>query len=210
MSHSVSLVLARQLASEVLSLVDVDESPAVGRLVRRGKSAEDARNVILARTARSALALTRGDERVAKRALVIVNAQGNRLPQCVELLKHFDAELVKAAYRLHDELVSSTCSITQMCRIIEALGYVPAEDDDQLAFVLDEIACACVSQKQQFFWLKKMPALIKEFHELDVVLDYVMGDLRHRLWEPFESGIDDEEFQDLWEALYSYDWGEER
>lgn len=176
---STAVVLARRIASAISHEVDVDDSPAVRRLTEKGQSIEAARGTVLNRAVKSALVLARGDDELAKNALIVANAYGNRLPQAIKLMKrHDNAALVAAAYRLHGELQESSCSIAHMCRIIEALGYIPDEDDDELAEVLDDLTQSCESRKQEFLWLKRFPRLIRERLPIPTaILDYIRSQI---------------------------------
>lgn len=204
-SESTSLVVARQIASAVMREVDIDDSPSVQHLIAKGVAEEDARVKIITRTAKRALEEAEGDEEIAKTAMITVNAQGNRLPQCVNLIKKHGPIVAETAYWLHSKLAASSCSIAHMCRILEAMGSAPHEGDDELAFVLDEIAMACRSNKERFFWLNKIPELVEEHTTLESVLNYVLANIQKTSSYFGVIRTDDEE--EFWESLSSNDQG---
>lgn len=209
-SDSVSLALVNKVISDIAEQIDIDESRFLDefeQLVETGTSKEDARKKVILGVTKNTLQRAKGNEEVAKSALIAVNANPHRVGKAVELFQKHETPVVIAAYRIHEELTDSICSITTICQIIEAVGYVPDEHESEISDMLNAIAKTCGNKRRELFWYKRILELFEERIPLiEAISDYILGEIRNR---PDHLGpiisIDEELREEYWESLSSND-----
>jgi len=182
MSNSVALVTADTIeivVRTVRSKIQVHEHLINHFTNTRQMSRESAIERILTISARTALRLAKNDEAIASKALMIVGAKVNRLPQCTKLLRRHDSEVVALAYEMKDEISISDASLRMLCRFLEYTDLDIEGEVSKLRGLLEEVAMKAHSEKQEWYMHHRIEELLRQGHLIESIEDEILELIRN-------------------------------
>jgi hypothetical protein len=178
MDKKTTLAVVDRMVLSVSERITPNQEEVASVATSKGISLVEAEKRIIASAVQVALRHTNNDEKMATKALVIVNGRQNRLPQCVKLLQKHSEETVVAAYEIKSELAEANPSIRSLCDMMSCTDGDMEGEAFQLRGLLEEIGMNAISDEQEWAFHAQIVVALKNGRFVESVVEDILSQLK--------------------------------